>query len=130
MASQITSHTIIYSTVYSGADQRKYQSSVSLACEGNSPVTGEFPHKWPVTRKMFKFDDVILKCTKCKACFDNVIKISSRMTRLERVVTLMNFFPNLINRYFADSALSLLLFSKYVLHCKKTCYKAPASYDR
>ena len=31
MASQITSLTIIYSTVYSGADQRKHQSSVSLA---------------------------------------------------------------------------------------------------
>ena len=26
----------------------------------NSPVTGEFPHKWPVTRKMFPFDDVIM----------------------------------------------------------------------
>ena len=31
IASQITSLTIVYSTVYSGADQRKHQSSVSLA---------------------------------------------------------------------------------------------------
>ena len=31
MASQINSLTIVYSTVYSDADQRKYQSSVSLA---------------------------------------------------------------------------------------------------
>ena len=31
MASQITGPTIVYSTVYSGADQRKYQSSASLA---------------------------------------------------------------------------------------------------
>ena len=30
MASQITSLTIVYSTVYSGADQRKHQSSASL----------------------------------------------------------------------------------------------------
>ena len=44
MASQITSLTIIYSTVYSGADQRKHQISASLAfCVGNSPGTGEFP---------------------------------------------------------------------------------------
>ena len=44
MASQITSRTIVYSTVYSGADQRKHQSSMSLAfVQGNSPVTGEFP---------------------------------------------------------------------------------------
>ena len=31
MASQITSLTIVYSTVYSAADQRKHQSSASLA---------------------------------------------------------------------------------------------------
>ena len=33
MASQITSLPIVYSTVYSGADQRKRQSSVSLASD-------------------------------------------------------------------------------------------------
>ena len=44
IASQITSLTIVYSTVYSDADQRKHQSSASLAiCAGNSPGTGEFP---------------------------------------------------------------------------------------
>ena len=31
IASQISSHTIVYSTVYSDADQRKHQSSASLA---------------------------------------------------------------------------------------------------
>ena len=34
MASQITSLTIVYSTVYSGADQSKYHSSASLAFVG------------------------------------------------------------------------------------------------
>ena len=34
MASQITSRTIVYSTVYSRADQRKHQSSASLAFVG------------------------------------------------------------------------------------------------
>ena len=44
IASQITSLTIVYSTVYSGADQRKHQSSALLAfVGGNSPGTGEFP---------------------------------------------------------------------------------------
>ena len=44
MVSQITSLTIVYPIVYSGVDQRKHQSSVSLAfCDGNSPGTGEFP---------------------------------------------------------------------------------------
>ena len=40
MASQITRLTIFYSTVYSGADQRKHQSSASLAFVLG---TGEFP---------------------------------------------------------------------------------------
>ena len=42
MVSQITSLTIVCSTVYTGTDQRKHQSSAGL-CVGNSPVTGEFP---------------------------------------------------------------------------------------
>ena len=61
MASQITSLTIVYSTVYSGADQRKHQSSASLAFVRGihrSPVNS--PHKGPVTRKVFPFDDVIM----------------------------------------------------------------------
>ena len=33
---------------------------VTGLCEGNSPGTGESPHKWQVTRKMFPFDDVIM----------------------------------------------------------------------
>ena len=35
---------------------------VTCLCEGNSPVTGEFPAQRPVMRKMFPFDDVILNC--------------------------------------------------------------------
>ena len=61
MVSEITSLTIVFWTVYSGADQRKYQSSrVTGLCAGNSPVTGEFPHKRPVMRNIFPFDDVIM----------------------------------------------------------------------
>ena len=61
IASQITSLTIVYSTVYSEADQRKHQSSAPLAFVREihrGPVNS--PHKWPVTRKMFPFDDVIM----------------------------------------------------------------------
>ena len=61
-ASQITSIAIVYSTDYSDADQRKHQSSASLAFVRGihrGPVNS--PHKWPVTRKMFLFDDVIMQ---------------------------------------------------------------------
>ena len=62
MASQITSLTNVYSAVYSGADQRKHQSSPSLACARGIhrwPVNS--PHKWPVMRKMFPLDDLIIE---------------------------------------------------------------------
>ena len=61
ITSQITSLTIVYSTVYSNADQRKHQSSSSLAFVWGIhrwPVNS--PYKGPVTRKMFPFDDVIM----------------------------------------------------------------------
>ena len=61
MASQITSLTIAYSTVYWEADQRKHQSSASLAfVRGINRVPVNSPHKWPVTRKMSPLDDVIM----------------------------------------------------------------------
>ena len=61
IASQITSLTIVYSTVYSDTDQRKYQSSASLAfVRGIHRRPVNSPHKWPVTRKVFPFDDVIM----------------------------------------------------------------------
>ena len=61
MASQITSLTIVYSIDYSGADQRKHQSPALMAFVRGihrGPVNS--PHKGPVTRKMFPFDDVIM----------------------------------------------------------------------
>ena len=58
MASQITCLTIVYSIVYTGAEQRKHHSSVSLAF-----VQGI--HWRLVTRKMFPFDDVIMRKWYC-----------------------------------------------------------------
>ena len=58
MASQITSLMIVFSTIYLGADQRKHQSSESLAF-----VRGI--HRWP---EMFPFDDVIMDIKKGQQC--------------------------------------------------------------
>ena len=53
MASQITGVLIVCSTVCLGADQRKHQSSASLAfVRGIHRWPVDFPHKGPVTRKM------------------------------------------------------------------------------
>ena len=60
LASQITSVSIVCSTIHSAADQRKHQSSASLAfVQGIHRWPVNSPHKRPVTRKMFPFDYVI-----------------------------------------------------------------------
>ena len=65
LVSQITSLTVVYSTFYSAADQRKHQSSASLTfVRGIQRGPVNSPHKWPVTRKMFPFGDVIMSINK------------------------------------------------------------------
>ena len=56
MASQITSseHSIVCSIIFSGANQRKRQSSASLAfVRGIHQWLVDSPHKEPVVQKMF-----------------------------------------------------------------------------
>ena len=66
-AFEIISLTIVYSTVYLGADQRKLQSSSSLAFVWGNPREPEnSPYKGTVTRKTFPFDDVIMRKLKAK----------------------------------------------------------------
>ena len=55
--------------VCSGVDQRKNQSSASLALvRGIHRWQVNSPHKWPVTRKMFPFDDVIMRPSDAYTC--------------------------------------------------------------
>ena len=80
MASQITSLTTVHSTGHSGADQRKPQSSASLAFVWGihrSPVNS--PNKWPLTRKMLPFNFVIMDESinhQCQMC----IRFCNRFT--------------------------------------------------
>ena len=61
LVSQITSLTIVYWTVYSRRRSRKNQSPASQAfVRGNHRWPVNSPHKGPVTRQMFPFDDVIM----------------------------------------------------------------------
>ena len=61
MASKMNSLTIVYSSVYSGADQRKHQSSASLAfVRGIHRWLVNSPHEGPVKPKMFPFHDVVM----------------------------------------------------------------------
>ena len=87
IASQITSPTIAYSTVFSDADQRKHQSSALLAfVRGIHRWTVNSPHKWPVTRKFFPFGDVIMQLTW------EAMRTWWSLTRAELSETIMLFF--------------------------------------
>ena len=77
-ASQITHVSIVYSTVCSNADQRKHQTSASLAFGRIHRWPVNSPHNGPVTRKMFPFDDVIMFCVLFQWTFhDNPIQWST-----------------------------------------------------
>ena len=77
IASQITNLAIVYSTVYSGADQRKHQSSASLVfVRGIHRWPVDSPHKGPVTRKIFPFDDALMKVL-CHVMTSHVLRIHS-----------------------------------------------------
>ena len=97
MVSQITSLAIVYSAVY----QRRHQSSASPAFVRGihrGPVNS--PHKWPVTWKMFPFDDVIMKiwtrrmiyilymARLCRSGMCNFAAISCLKFRLEQKISL------------------------------------------
>ena len=81
MTSQITSLTIVYSTVYSGADRRKHQSTASLAFVWGIhrwPITGEFPSQRPVTRSFDVFFDLRLNKQLSKHSRDRWFETSAR----------------------------------------------------
>ena len=53
-------HDCLLNRLFRHRSKKTSKLRVTGLCVGNSPGTGEFPHKWPVTRKMFPFDDVIM----------------------------------------------------------------------
>ena len=85
IASQITSLTIVFSNVYLDTDQRKHHRFASLAFVWGihrRPVNS--PHKLPVTRKMFPFDDVIMYLVRTLICLSYFyIPCDSASTNLE-----------------------------------------------
>ena len=95
MASQITGLTMVYSTAYSGADQGRHQSSASLAfVRGIHRWPVNSPHKGPVTRKMFLFDDVIMICQLMKNPLHGVYQAYIRTTSALYTITTLSI-PNL-----------------------------------
>ena len=53
-------HDCFLNRLFRRRSKKTSKLRVTGLCAGNSPVPGEFPRKWPVTRKMFPFDDGIM----------------------------------------------------------------------
>ena len=99
IASQITSLTIVYSTFYSDADHKKHQSSASLAFVRGlhrGPVNS--PHKWPVTLKMFPFDDVIM----------NIKQWCALGVLLCSYDAMLLFLRSLLNSFWNDTVMKMI----------------------
>ena len=96
IASLITSFTIVYWSVYLGADQRKHQSSASLAfVRGIHRWPVNSPHKWPVTRNMFPFGDVIMETTvSFHPFFSMKLKLPFKTYFLKKIVNTTICFSN------------------------------------
>ena len=58
--SNYQSHDCLLNRLFRRRSKKTSKLRVTGLYERNSPMTGEFPHKGPVTRKMFPFDDVIM----------------------------------------------------------------------
>ena len=53
-------HHCLLKHLFRRRSKKTSKLSVTGLCVGNSRVTGEFPHKGPVTQKMLPFDDLII----------------------------------------------------------------------
>ena len=115
MASQITNLEIVYSTVYSGAYQRKHQSSASLAfVRGIHRWPVNSSHKWPVTRKMFPFDDVIMNsCINISAWMHDCLLEWLKFTYRYIDISVVTSYLNILNQGWYYSTFQHLLLSTF-----------------
>ena len=97
MASQITSLSIVCSTVYSGADQRKHQSSASMAfLRGIYRWPMNPPHKRPV---MFPFHDVIMMIMFCPILQTGQVYADQNVTTTSCAIQSFRWAVEWINDY-------------------------------
>ena len=120
MGPQITSLTIVYSTVYLGANQRKHQSTSSLAfVRGIHRWPVNSPHKGPVTRKMLPFDETSPCVTWPFGVSAWDLIVARRRTRIR----FMGLDYQLIPRHFADGIFRCIFMNE------KFCIVIPISIE-
>ena len=130
IASQITSLTIVYSIVDSDADQRKHQSSATLAFVWGihrGPVNS--PHKWPVTRKMFPFDDVIM--TESVAAVDtlNWYWLCNMGRWLSLMKNDLNYLHKFIKLFTQEIQFENIVSTMVAILSRRQCVKMPCTFN-
>ena len=63
-------HGCLLNRLFGRRSKKTSKLRVTGLCAANSPGPVNSPHKGPVTRKMFPFDDVIMWCSKYPGCVD------------------------------------------------------------
>ena len=123
MASQITSLTIVYATVYLGADQRNIKSSRHWPLCGVHRWPVNSPHEWPEARKMLPFDDLFMNLMHYirlllhKPKFDEVGQISIKRKYIDKLLAKMNVAPTEFMRHsFNTFSMSSCILGNRVLH--------------
>ena len=92
MASQITSLTVVYSIVYSGVDQRKHQSSASLAF-----VRGNHRDRWiPRTKGQLRGKCFHLMTSSCISRYNKIYSkiLWDKCNSLSWIVIIQTAFDN------------------------------------
>ena len=72
-------HGCLFNRLFRLKSKKTSKLGVTGLCVGNSPGPVNSPHKGPVTRKMFPFDDVIMEIdllTTTHQCLDKIAYIS------------------------------------------------------
>ena len=116
-AFQITSLTIVYSTVYSGADQRKHQSSVLLAF-----VCGI--HRWPVnsrTNGQLRGKCFHLMTSSCQTSIDVILLIRWKISEeamTDYAFTSNNFYNINVVDFCGEDCIITIIFTVRVVVVK------------
>ena len=77
------SHGCLLNRLFRRRSKKTSKLRVTDLCVGNSPGPVNSPHKGPVARKMFPFDDVIMNCrTRCAILGHDLMTLSRRRARI------------------------------------------------
>ena len=113
IASQITSISTVCSHVYSGAYQREHESSALLAfVRGIRRWPVDSPHKWPVTRELFPFDDIFMSSDHDDKFAVYPIKCARYITWARQQINTLR--PRQNGRHFADDVFKCIFLNENV----------------